>query len=136
MDTKKMLLTIVAQPDVQRKIIALVQSQLQKGKDGQGKLLSSFKPYSPSYAAFKGSNLVDLKLTGDFYASFRVDNYYGGFEVKANDIHNLNETYGGKTLDLSDESKKEFVEYIKPLIKDYVVQEYSRIAAKSIRRNK
>ena len=117
------LFNVIKISKVQEKIIELNHRQLKNGVNSENIALSTFKPYSQSYAQFKGSNTVDLFYSGDFYNSFYVDNKLGGFEIKANTTlygYDFKDVYGDKILGLTDESKKELEDFIKPYIKQFV----------------
>jgi hypothetical protein len=119
------LFNVVKNKKVQEKIIELNRKQLLQGINSENITLASIKPYSESYAQFKGSNVVNLFESGDFYNSFYVVNKIGGFEIKANTTlygYDFKDVYGDKILGLTDDSKKELEDFIKPYIKQFVYE--------------
>jgi len=118
-----LLFEVVKNKEVQDKIIDLNQRQLLRGVNSKNITLASINAYSESYAEFKNSNVVDLFYSGDFYKTFFVENRLGGFEIKANTTlygYDFKDVYGEDILGLTDESKRELEEFLKPYILDYV----------------
>jgi len=119
------LFNVVKIQKVQEKIIELNHKQLLNGINSDNISLSSIKSYSQSYAEIKGSNTVNLFQSGDFYDTFYVDNKIGGFEIKANTTlygYDFKDVYGDKIIGLTEESKEELADYIKPYIKQFVYE--------------
>ena len=68
----------------------LPTSQLfELGEDSEGKKLSSiggnYSPFTVKEGNKRSSSLIDLKDTGDFYRSFNVIPFKGGFRIEAGD---------------------------------------------------
>lgn len=91
-----------------------------KGVDADGKRLSSIGGGYTDFTIMikRESNLpedrVTLFQTGDFYSSFRIKPYRGGFTIEANTIkdgEDLQDRYGRNILGLNEESRKTLVEY-------------------------
>src|SRR5690606_34282670 len=110
------------------------QKQLfEKGENSLGEKLSDIGGgYSPvtlleaqrKGRPKKGQDHVDLRDTGEFYDSFAVIPYKGGFEIEADPIKeetNLFEEWGVDVVGLNEESKQtiinEYVEHFKEEIK-------------------
>jgi hypothetical protein len=107
---------VATRQDFQQEVIR-INTQLQlydKGQDSEGTLLSaiggSYSPVTIEIKRAKGQpfDRVTLKDTGDFYKSFRVIPFKGGFEITADPIKdntNLFKEWGEDIIGIQDENK-------------------------------
>jgi len=124
--------TIQAQEDSLLKIIKANQagvidlnlSQLQDGKDAFGKEITP--PYSPLTVLIKKSkgqptDRVTLRDEGDFYRKFTLESQKFPMTLDSTDLKTpkLMEKYGSEIFGLTEKSKDELVEEIKPEVQDY-----------------
>ena len=106
-----------------------------KGEDSTGRRLSDiggkYSPVTMEIAKFKGTpkksaSDINLHDTGDFYDSFRVTPYIGGFEIDAEPIKddtNLFKEWGENIVGLNEENK----EIINNEYKNYFQEEIAKI---------
>lgn len=123
LDVDVMMFEIMSNKALQRAVIEFNHKQLLNGKDIKGVPLSSYRAYSEAYAAFKGSNIVDLNLTGDFYNTFKVENRLGGFSIVADTMlydYDFNDVYGGNLLGLDRGNLTELQSILLPYIDNYL----------------
>ena len=121
---------ITKQKETQDFIIFLLQEQLfNTGADGKGKTLGIYTPFTISEKKRKGQpfDRVTLKDSGDFYRSYFIETFKGGFIVDADDEKDdkyLFEFYGDdvilpnpETLELiADYYVQQLIEYFKKLL--------------------
>ncbi len=79
------------------------------GEDSLGDSLGSYSPFTIEKKKKKGqpTNRITLKDTGEFYSSFNVVPYRGGFTIKANPIKedsNLYDDFGADIIGLNEEN--------------------------------
>jgi len=108
----------------------LPSSQLYElGEDSTGRKLEdiggSYSPYTVKEKLRKGQPIdrVTLKDTGDFYATFKVIPFKGGFTIEANTIkdrQNLENDWGTEIIGLNQENLQRVIDYYKEIIADYV----------------
>lgn len=77
------------------------------GEDSLGDNLGSYSPFTIEKKKKKGqpTNRITLKDTGEFYSSFNVVPYRGGFTIKANPIKedsNLYDDFGADIIGLNE----------------------------------
>ncbi len=77
------------------------------GEDSLGDSLGSYSPFTIEKKKKKGqpTNRITLKDTGEFYSSFNVVPYRGGFTIKANPIKedsNLYDDFGADIIGLNE----------------------------------
>lgn len=77
------------------------------GEDSLGDSLGSYSPFTIEKKKKKGqpTNRITLKDTGEFYSSFNVVPYRGGFTIKANPIkedNNLYDDFGTDIIGLNE----------------------------------
>lgn len=118
-------------PEVQNKVLELIKTQLSNGESPLGKI-GEYK--NPSYAKFKGVPIdrIDLKLTGEYWDSFKVRVNTESILIETSNKPFLIEKYPSH-LALTDESIKLLTIYLIPIIKDYVLRQYSEFALKGLR---
>jgi len=120
-----MMTDILSRPEVRDYIVSLNHLQLKQGTDSEGTELSRYRPYSQSYARYKGSNTVDLYVTGKFYDTFRLNVINDGFEIVADTKiygKDFKDIYGKNIIGLSVESLEDLRNYLKPIIFSYIKQ--------------
>ncbi len=86
------------------------------GEDSTGKSLGKYTPFTISEKRKKGqpTDRVTLKDTGEFYSSFEVKPFFGGFIIDANPIKddtNLFKRYGEDIIGLNDENLELIIKY-------------------------
>jgi hypothetical protein len=86
------------------------------GEDSTGKSLGKYTPFTISEKRKKGqpTDRVTLKDTGDFYSSFQVLPFKGGFIIDADPIKedtNLFDRYGEDILGLNDENLQLIIKF-------------------------
>lgn len=100
-----------------------------KGEDSTGKELSkiggSYSPFTIEEKKKKGqpTDRVTLKDTGDFYMSFEVIPFKGGFIIDANTIkdgEDLEDDWGHNIIGLQDENIQILIEFYKGMIQDRI----------------
>lgn len=114
-----------------QKEVIRINTQLQlfrKGEDSKGTKLSSIGGgYSPVTIEIKRSkgqpiDRVTLKDTGDFYQSFQVVPYMGGFRIEADvikDDTNLEKEWGEDIIGIQEGNKILLVDkYVEAIIKE------------------
>jgi hypothetical protein len=113
--------------DNEDRIAGLVEGQMNVGQTGEG---TPIRPaYSPSYAAFKGFQTPDLKLSGDFHKSIYATAERFGAGIGATDekTESLVERYGEEILKLSDENADFFnKDILLPELRERNLRELSR----------
>ena len=77
------------------------------GEDSLGDSLGSYSPFTVEQKKKRGqpTNRITLKDTGEFYSSFNVVPYRGGFTIKANPIkedNNLYDDFGTDIIGLNE----------------------------------
>ncbi|MCJ8343110.1 MAG: hypothetical protein MJH09_09740 [Cetobacterium sp.] len=77
------------------------------GEDSLGDSLGSYSPFTVEQKKKRGqpTNRITLKDTGEFYSSFNVVPYRGGFTIKANPIKedsNLYDDFGADIVGLNE----------------------------------
>lgn len=125
LDVDKMMFDIMSNTAIQREVIDFNLAQLRDGRDALGVPLSSYRPYSEDYAEFKGSQTVDLNLTGGFYDSFRFVNRLGGFDIEADTMIykvDFNKIYGNSLLGLDRNNMDSLQKMLMPHIDKYLKQ--------------
>ena len=94
------------------------------GEDSLGDSLGSYSPFTIEKKKKKGqpTNRITLKDTGEFYSSFNVVPYRGGFTIKANPIKedsNLYNDFGVDIIGLNEEN----LQILRDVYKDKVLEE-------------
>jgi hypothetical protein len=119
---EKSLLSIVKAN--QAGVIDLNLSQLSEGKDSDGKEIQP--PYSPLTVMIKKSkgqptDRVTLRDEGDFYSKFTLESQKFPITLDSKDLKTpkLTEKYGSEIFGLTEKSKDELVQEIKPEVQDY-----------------
>ncbi len=122
LDVDEIALEISKTNQFKRLVIELnTQRQLfDKGEDSTGRTLESiggeYSPYTVNIKEEKGqpTDRVTLKDTGEFYSSFEVKPFFGGFIIDANPIKddtNLFEDWGEDVVGLNDENLELIIKY-------------------------
>ena len=101
------------------------------GEDSLGDSLGVYSPFTVEEKKKKGqpTNRITLKDTGEFYSSFNVVPYRGGFTIKANPIKedsNLFDDFGADIVGLNENNlsilrevyKEKTLEVLKEKLKD------------------
>ena len=102
-------------------LIKVLQEQLfSSGEDGLGNSLGSYTPFTVSEKIKKGQpyDRITLKDTGDFYESYFINAFKGGFVIDAN----AQKTSGNLFVRFGDDVLLPNPETLE-LIKDYYVQQ-------------
>jgi hypothetical protein len=128
----KILIQIYVDKKVQNFIVDLnrIDQLFETGTDANGNFLGY---YSEATEWFYGGQIknkttadhITLKDTGAFYKSFFVRVYKDGFTIVANSIKDetdLIEVYGKNIIGLSEKSKHELYQEIKPSIVKFINQ--------------
>ena len=94
------------------------------GEDSLGDNLGSYSPFTVQEKKKKGqpTNRITLKDTGEFYSSFNVVPYRGGFTIKANPIKdddNLFDDFGTDIIGLNETN----LQILRDVYKDKVLEE-------------
>jgi hypothetical protein len=117
---------ITNQSDTQEFLIKVLQDQLfETGADGNGDSLGKYSFFTIQIKKAKGqpTDRITLVDTGDFYDSYFIDAFKGGFIVDANgekDDTNLFEKYGNDILKPDDETLEEIGEFYKAKLYEYL----------------
>jgi hypothetical protein len=131
LDVDEIAFQIAQQQPLQDLVIELnTESQLfDKGEDSTGRTLESiggsYSPFTVKVKQAKGqpTNRVTLFDTGDFYASFVVKPYRGGFEIDANpqkDDTNLFDEWGEEIVGLNEENLQIIINFFKDAVLEQV----------------
>lgn len=117
---------IASQKEVKDLVIRLnTKDQLFKlGEDSLGDSLGVYSPFTVEEKKKKGqpTNRITLKDTGEFYSSFNVVPYRGGFTIKANPIKedsNLYDDFGTDIIGLNETN----LQILRDVYKDKVLEE-------------
>lgn len=137
LDEHAILNALLANPGLQQDILDLNrQNQLfDKGIDSTGRSLADigggYAPVTIQIKTAKGqpTDRVTLRDTGEFYASFYIVLGEKEFYIEADPMKpggvNLLEEWGKDVLGLTDESKRQLVEWLKaemvPVVRDYLL---------------
>ncbi|NQY43853.1 MAG: hypothetical protein HRT87_10975 [Legionellales bacterium] len=94
------------------------------GEDSLGDSLGSYSPFTVEQKKKRGqpTNRITLKDTGEFYSSFNVVPYRGGFTIKANPIKeesNLYDDFGADIVGLNETN----LQILRDVYKDKVLEE-------------
>lgn len=124
----EILKTITDNEDTQKFIIQTIQDQLfNTGEDGLGNSLGTYKPFTIQYKKRKNQpfDRITLKDTGDFYSSYYVKSFLGGFIIDASrpekDLFtNLFDRYGEDIIQPNEDSLEKIGEYYNERIIDYL----------------
>jgi len=122
---------ITNQKDTQKFLIKVLQDQLfETGADGNGESLGKYSFFTIQIKASKGqpTDRITLVDTGDFYESYFVDAFKGGFIIDANgqkDDTNLFEVYGDDILKPDDETLEEIGDFYKMKLYEYIENIFS-----------
>jgi len=117
---------ITKQKETQEFLIFVLQEQLfQTGEDGKGNSLGSYSPFTIAIKKRKGqpTDRVTLKDTGEFYRSYVVKPFNGGFIIDADDEKedtNLFDIYGDDILLPNEESLDLIAEYYEEQLIEYI----------------
>lgn len=137
MDLDQMALDIARTNTFKQLVISLntegmPTSQLfELGEDATGKLLSSIGgPYSPFTVEEKKrkgqpTDRVTLKDTGDFYRTFKVIPFKGGFRIEADTIkdgEDLEDSWGDEIIGISPQNLEIIINFYRDAIKEKVRQ--------------
>lgn len=123
-DIKQVVKQVIDQPEVQNRIIELNQDQLQfKRVTGEGKEITRIYS-SVSQSKFgKPNSEITLYDTGEFYGTMKVESDETGVKITGDTIKegekgtvDISGYIGGNPLGLSNESKTELIEEIKPTV--------------------
>lgn len=117
---------IASEKEVKDLVIRLnTKDQLFKlGEDSLGDSLGVYSPFTVEQKKKRGqpTNRITLKDTGEFYNSFNVVPYRGGFTIKANPIKdddNLFDDFGTDIIGLNEEN----LQILRDVYKDKVLEE-------------
>ncbi len=128
LDVDQIALDITRKPTFKKLIISLnteglPTSQLfELGQDATGRTLESiggeYSPFTKEIKKSKGQPIdrVTLKDTGDFYATFNVIPFNGGFTIEADTIkdgEDLQDSWGDNIVGLSQENLQILIEAYK-----------------------
>ena len=122
-----MLEILKQEDDVIELIVDLnTNGQLFQGIDSKGNDLGTYTQITIAIKRSKGqpTDRVTLKDTGDYYKSFDVKPYKGGFEIISDPIKegfNLEDKYGSDLESLTEYSLEELKFFLIPLIREYVL---------------
>lgn len=140
LDIDEIALEISKQRGFQQLVIRLntegeATSQLYElNEDSRGRKLSdvggSYSPFTMMEAQRKGRpkkgvDDINLKDTGDFYLSFRVIPYKGGFEIEADEIkgqNNLFDDWGIDIVGLNEQNLQIVIDFYRNAIQEKVNQ--------------
>ena len=117
---------ITKQKETQEFLIFVLQEQLfQSGEDGLGNTLGDYTPFTVSVKRSKGqpTDRITLKDTGDFYKSYFITSFKGGFIIDANAKKkdtDLFERYGDDVLLPTAESLELIAEYYEERLIEYI----------------
>jgi hypothetical protein len=97
------------------------------GEDSEGRDLGEYSPFTKELKKLKGQRIdhITLKDTGDFYASFIVRPFKGGFTIDADPIKddtNLFREYGEDILGLNDDNLQIIINFYKDAILESLEQ--------------
>jgi hypothetical protein len=131
LDIDKVALDITRTAVAKRLIISLnteglPTSQLyQLGEDSTGRSLGEYSPFTVREKRRKGqpTDRVTLKDTGEFYMSFQVIPFRGGFEITADaekDDKDLRDVYGEDIIGLNDENLQILIEFYRAAIQQKI----------------
>ncbi len=124
LDLNDIFFEIWQRTDIQRLIIELntegqPTSQLfELGEDSEGDTLGAYSPFNPKSQFF---DTINLKETGIFYGSFRVQPTRKGFSITANPIRgdsNLFEDFGVEIVGLQEGNILVLLDHIEPLFEE------------------
>ena len=125
-DIDSIILEITQEPETQKFLIEVLQDQLfTTGEDGNGLSLGDYSPVTVQIKRAKGqpTDRITLKDTGEFYDSYNIDPFNGGFIIDANGqkspSDNLFVTYGDDILKPNDETLTEIAEYYETRLFEY-----------------
>jgi len=125
-DIDSIILEITQEPETQKFLIEVLQDQLfTTGEDGNGLSLGDYSPVTVQIKRAKGQPVdrITLKDTGEFYDSYNIDPFNGGFIIDANGqkspSDNLFVTYGDDILKPNDETLTEIAEYYETRLFEY-----------------
>jgi len=127
LDVDDLALEIAKQDSLQDLVIELnTEKQLyDKGEDSTGRTLESiggaYTPFTVSIKKAKGqpTDRVTLLDTGEFYASFTIKPFKGGFTIDADpnkDDTNLFEEWGDDVVGLNDENLQIVINFFRDAI--------------------
>ena len=117
---------ITKQKETQEFLIFVLQEQLfQSGEDGKGVPIGMYSPFTITIKKRKGqpTDRVTLKDTGDFYNSYTIKPFNGGFIIDADgekEDKNLFDIYGDDILLPSQESLDLIAEYYEEQLIEYI----------------
>jgi len=117
---------ITKQKETQEFLIFVLQEQLfQTGEDGKGVPIGMYSPFTIAIKKRKGqpTDRVTLKDTGDFYRSYVIIPFNGGFTIDADgekEDKNLFDIYGDDILLPSQESLDLIAEYYEEQLIEYI----------------
>lgn len=117
---------ITKQKETQEFLIFVLQEQLfQTGEDGKGIAIGMYSPFTIAIKKRKGqpTDRVTLKDTGDFYRSYVIIPFNGGFTIDADgekEDKNLFDIYGDDILLPSQESLDLIAEYYEEQLIEYI----------------
>lgn len=117
---------ITNQPETQEFLIKVLQEQLfETGADGNGETLGKYSFLTVQIKRAKGqpTDRITLVDTGEFYHSYFIDAFRGGFIIDADgqkDDTNLFDKYGDDILKPDEETLEEIGEFYKIKIYEYI----------------
>jgi len=117
---------ITNQKETQEFLIFVLQEQLfQSGEDGKGVPIGMYSPFTITIKKRKGqpTDRVTLKDTGDFYDSYIIKPFNGGFTIDADgekEDKNLFDIYGDDILLPNQESLDLIAEYYEEQLIEYI----------------
>ncbi len=123
----EILFEITNEQETQDFLIEVLQDQLfTTGEDGDGVSLGDYSPVTIKIKRAKGqpTDRITLKDTGDFYRSYMIEAFKGGFIVDADGQKspedNLFVSYGDDILKPNEETITLITEYYEPKLLEYI----------------
>lgn len=117
---------ITNQPETQDFLIKALQDQLfETGADGNGESLGKYSFFTAQIKRAKGqpTDRITLVDTGDFYESYFIDAFKGGFIIDADgekEDSNLFDRYGDDILKPDEETLEEIAEFYEMKLYEYL----------------
>jgi len=117
---------ITNQPETQDFLIKALQDQLfETGADGNGESLGKYSFFTAQIKRAKGqpTDRITLVDTGDFYESYFIDAFKGGFIIDADgekEDSNLFDRYGDDILKPDQETLEEIAEFYEMKLYEYL----------------
>lgn len=117
---------ITEEKETQEFLIKVLQDQLfETGADGNGESLGKYSFFTSQIKRAKGqpTNRITLVDTGDFYESYFIDAFRGGFIIDADgekEDSNLFDRYGDDILKPDEETLEEIAEFYEMKLYEYL----------------